>query len=374
MQISPEEAAKALQEIEASRAAMRRAILTHRGYLYLWIWGCAWVAMSLLNWAYDYRAGPADWLIVGGGVLASLGIGLFQGTRIRSRIDRRFAAVCTTLLVFGYLVWPVFFGVPGHGSLAALWGGFHSYKAAYGYFTVVWMQLYIIGGIWFDGMWDKPDANWHLEQTYALIHRLQPAALIGNNHHHTPYPGEDFQMFEQDLPGANTAGFNQTSISSLPLETCETINHSWGYTQDDKAFKSVPKLLHFLIRAAGANANLLLNVGPTAQGEIQPEFVERLEAMGDWPKTRGETIYGTRAGPIAPRSWGVSTASGQRIYLHILDWQEPYLILPTLTGIKGASDFATHRKLSLTSVRGGMLLEVPPPSSDTIDRIVVLER
>jgi hypothetical protein len=150
MQISPEEAAKALQEIEASRAAMRRAILTHRGYLYLWIWGCAWVAMSLLNWAYDYRAGPADWLIVGGGVLASLGIGLFQGTRIRSRIDRRFAAVCTTLLVFGYLVWPVFFGVPGHGSLAALWGGFHSYKAAYGYFTVVWMQLYIIGGIWFD--------------------------------------------------------------------------------------------------------------------------------------------------------------------------------------------------------------------------------
>jgi alpha-L-fucosidase len=132
--------------------------------------------------------------------------------------------------------------------------------------------------------------------------------------------------------------------------------------------------LHFLIRAAGANANFLLNVGPTAQGEIQPEFVERLEAMGDWLKTRGETIYGTRAGPIAPRSWGVSTASGQRIYLHILDWQEPYLILPTLTGIKGASDFATHRKLSLTSVRGGMLLEVPPPSSDTIDRIVVLER
>jgi len=269
--------------------------------------------------------------------------------------------------------WPL--GRTGHFTGRPAGGDFDRYIA---YMNAQLTELLTnygdIGGIWFDGMWDKPDANWHLEQTYALIHRLQPAALIGNNHHHTPYPGEDFQVFEQDLPGANAAGFNQTSISSLPLETCETINHSWGYTQEDKAFKSVPTLLHFLIRAAGANANLLLNVGPTAQGEIQPEFVERLEAMGDWLKTRGETIYGTRAGPIAPRSWGVSTASGQRIYLHILDWQEPYLILPTLTGVKGASDFTTHRKLSLTSVRGGMLLEVPPPSSDTIDRIVVLER
>jgi alpha-L-fucosidase len=231
-----------------------------------------------------------------------------------------------------------------------------------------------IAGIWFDGMWDKPDANWHLERTYALIHRLQPAALIGSNHHHAPYPGEDFQMFEQDLPGANTAGFNQTGISSLPLETCETINHSWGYTKDDKAFKSVPELIRYLVRAAGANANLLLNVGPTAEGEIQPEFVERLEAMGDWLNKYGETIYATREGPIAPRSWGVTTAKGQRIYVHILSWQEPYLVLPPIAGVRTATDFETHRTLGLKPVDGALLLTVPPAKADTIDRIVVLER
>src|SRR3954468_16204518 len=52
-----------------------------------------------------------------------------------------------------------------------------------------------VGGIWFDGMWDKPDANWRLPQTYALIHRLQPAALIVPNHHQAPLPGEDVQTF-----------------------------------------------------------------------------------------------------------------------------------------------------------------------------------
>jgi alpha-L-fucosidase len=230
-----------------------------------------------------------------------------------------------------------------------------------------------VGGIWFDGMWDKPAAEWHLERTYALIHRLQPAALIGSNHHHAPFPGEDFQMFEQDLPGENSAGFNKAGVSGLPLETCETINHSWGYTRDDKAFKSGPQLIRYLVRAAGANANFLLNIGPTEQGQVQPEFVERLETMGDWLKTYGETIYGTRAGPISPRSWGVSTAKGRRIYVHILDWQEPYLVLPPLADVKGAWAFDTHRKVELKPINGATLLTVPPAAAETVDRIVVLE-
>ena len=66
-----------------------------------------------------------------------------------------------------------------------------------------------VAGIWFDGLWDKPDAAWQLDQIYALIHRLQPGCLIGNNHHGTPLPGEDFQMWEKDLPGQATQAFNQ---------------------------------------------------------------------------------------------------------------------------------------------------------------------
>jgi alpha-L-fucosidase len=91
-----------------------------------------------------------------------------------------------------------------------------------------------IGGVWFDGMWDRPDADWRLDETCRLIHRLQPTALIGSSHHHAPCPGEDFPVFEKDLPGRNTAGWNTSEIGALPLETCETIATSWGFNITDR--------------------------------------------------------------------------------------------------------------------------------------------
>src|SRR5207249_161667 len=96
-----------------------------------------------------------------------------------------------------------------------------------------------VGGIWFDGWWDRPDAEWQLDRTYALIHQLQPQALIGANHHRRPFPGEDFQMFEKDLPGGKTAEFNRDAeVGNLPLETCETINGAWGFNLTDGRYKS----------------------------------------------------------------------------------------------------------------------------------------
>ena len=269
--------------------------------------------------------------------------------------------------------WPL--GRTGHFARRPPIGDFNRYLDYMdAQLTELLSQYGPIGGIWFDGMWDKPNADWRIERTYGLIHRLQPAALIGNNHHRAPLPGEDFQMFEQDLPGENSAGFNKATVSGLPLETCETINHAWGYTSDDKQFKSVTQLIHLLVRAAGANANFLLNVGPTAEGEVQPEFIERLEAMGAWLSTHGAAIYGTRAGPISPRSWGVTTVRGNQIYVHILDWQEPYLMLPPIAGVKAAWDFESHQKIALERFHGQTLLAVPPAAGNSMDRIVVLDR
>jgi alpha-L-fucosidase len=231
-----------------------------------------------------------------------------------------------------------------------------------------------IAGIWFDGMWDKPKADWRLPRTYSLIHKLQPAALVGSNHHQAPFEGEDFQMFEKDLPGANTAGFNTTHIGELPLETCETVNGAWGYNKNDKNFKSVPELIHYLVRAAGANANFLLNIGPMATGKVQPEFVERLQAIGQWMDKYGDAVYGTRGGPITPRSWGVSTQKGNNIYLHVLDWKDEYLALPDFQDIKEAHLFGADTKLELKALSGGLLLHLPKEGRDPIDTIVVFEQ
>lgn len=232
-----------------------------------------------------------------------------------------------------------------------------------------------VGGIWFDGMWDKPQADWRLRQTYDLIHKLQPAALVGSNHHLAPIAGEDFQMFEKDLPGSNTAGFNTTEIGSIPLETCETINGAWGYNASDKRFKSTRDLVHYLVRAAGYNANFLLNVGPMPNGRIQPEFVTRLHEVGQWLGKNGESIYGTRGGPVSPRPWGVTTTKGNKIYVHVLNWTDSVLAMPKLPAkVKSAKLLMDGRTLDFREDdKYGFLLTIPRDGVDPFDTVIVLE-
>jgi alpha-L-fucosidase len=230
-----------------------------------------------------------------------------------------------------------------------------------------------IGGIWFDGMWDKPDADWQLDRTYALIHRMQPAALIVPNHHKALLPGEDVQTFEQDLPGANTAGFNTDQIGSLPLETSLTMNQSWGFNITDKKFKSVRELVGYLVRAAGHGANLLLNIGPRPDGTIQPEAVERLRAIGDWLQTYGTSIYGTRVGPVPPRAWGTTTRRGDTIFVHILDWPDPTLALPEIGArVLRASMLKGGASVPFAQSPAAVTLTLPPARADEPDRVVVL--
>jgi alpha-L-fucosidase len=231
-----------------------------------------------------------------------------------------------------------------------------------------------VGGIWFDGWWDRPDADWRLPRTYALIHRLQPAALVGNNHHRRPFPGEDFQMFEKDLPGQKTASFNVDSeVGELPRETCETMNNSWGFNLLDTRYKSTRELLHLLVRAAGHDANLLLNVGPMPDGRIQPEFASRLREMGSWLARHGESIYGTRGGPLPPRAWGVTTRRGNVVYVHVLDWPDPVLTLPPLPRpVKRAYRLAESTPVATAAASDGVTLKLGP-ARDPFDTVVALE-
>jgi alpha-L-fucosidase len=232
-----------------------------------------------------------------------------------------------------------------------------------------------IGGIWFDGMWDREEADWRLGKTYSLIHKLQPQALVGSNHHLKPFPGEDFQMFEKDLPGQKTTGFNdKQEVGALPLETCETINGAWGYNVKDKNFKSTKTLIQYLAKAAGNNANFLLNIGPKPDGTIQPEFVERLHQMGRWLSKYGDAFYGTRGGPLTPRPWGVTTQKGNKIYLHILDWPDESLVLPRISKqIKSAKFLKDGSRVEFVQNKYGFLVKIPDTARDEYDTIIEIE-
>ena len=232
-----------------------------------------------------------------------------------------------------------------------------------------------IGGIWFDGMWDKLDAPWRLEQTYSLIHKLQPGTLVGSNHHVAPYSGEDFQMFEKDLPGHNTTGFSpDQKIGDLPKETCETINNSWGFNLQDKRHKSKKELIQYLVKSAGYDANFLLNVGPMPNGKIQTEHQELLREMGKWLTVNGETIYGTKGGPLSARNWGVTTQKGNKVYLHILNWHDETLTIPKLSKkVNAARLFSDKSPLKFQENNFGISVMVPKDKMNEIDTIVELE-
>ncbi len=179
-----------------------------------------------------------------------------------------------------------------------------------------------VAALWFDGYWDHDQDtipfNWRMEEFYRYIHQLKPSCLIGNNHHITPIEGEDFQMFERDLPGENKAGYSGQAISKLPLEMCQTMNGMWGYKVADQNYKSVDELVTLIIRAAAKGCNLLLNIGPQPNGELPALALDRLQGIGKWMDSYGETIYGSQRG-IDDATWGVTTKKGNTTYIHVLD-------------------------------------------------------
>ena len=191
-----------------------------------------------------------------------------------------------------------------------------------------------IGAIWFDGDWDMPEGyDWRYDELYPLIHGLQPSCLIGNNHHRNPIEGEDIQIFERDLPGENLAGYSgaQDVSTSLPLETCQTMGASWGYDIHDDEYKSAEELIHYLVNAAGR-------------------------------------------GDIPPRDWGATTRKGNRLYIHILNFQDDSLFLPLKDcKITAAQCVNDGKRLKFIQDKDGVLLKLGtvPDETDFIVELVL---
>ncbi len=277
-------------------------------------------------------------------------------------------------------------GNTGHGTGRTVHGKWEDYiQFMKNQLTELLTNYGEIAGIWFDGYWDQldntnhdnptPRVDWHFREIYDLIHKLQPQCLVGNNHHITPLPGEDFQMFEKDLPGSNTTGFGGASVSPLPLETCETINNSWGFNITDTTYKTHEQLVQYLVKASGYGANFLLNIGPMPNGKIQPEFVERLHWMGNWLKTYGESIYNTKGGYIRPQKWGCVTQKEGKVFVHVLDKNSTKVELESFPfkTISKAYLLKDKTTINFQLNNGTVQLTTAARNSDEPDEVIVLE-
>lgn len=150
-----------------------------------------------------------------------------------------------------------------------------------------------IGGLWFDGNWSKRDADWKEDELYATIRKYQPEAIIVNNTGlgnlgKLGNPEIDSVTYEQGRPTPmNREGMEKY----VAAEMCHTINSHWGIGTKDFNFKSPKELIETLCACRKVGANYLLNIGPTAQGGIEPIQGELLKVVGDWMELYGEAIY-----------------------------------------------------------------------------------
>ncbi len=141
-----------------------------------------------------------------------------------------------------------------------------------------------IGGLWFDGNWAHPQADWKEDRLYKLIRKHQPEALIINNtgldfRGAKGHPELDSTTFEQGLP---TRPDRRGWPKYLAGEMCQTMNAHWGVGERDFNYLSPVQIIENLALSRKAGANYLLNVGPTAQGGIPDYEAGALRRAGEW--------------------------------------------------------------------------------------------
>jgi len=241
--------------------------------------------------------------------------------------------------------------------------------------------------VWFDGL-DHAE-RYDGRRFEKLIHQLQPAALMNDR---IGLPG-DFATPEQSVPdriptkddartleGTRIGQTRQSTSAPAPVnfqmwETCETLNNTWAYNRNDRKFKSVKELIRELVDVASKGGNFLLNVGPTPEGTIQPEFVERLRAIGDWMRINGDSIYGTTYGPLQGLPYGKTTAKGKTVYLHVFDWPaKPQLIVPGLAShVKQVAVLATGERVRFQQSGGRLAITLPRRAPDSVDSVLQID-
>jgi alpha-L-fucosidase len=219
-----------------------------------------------------------------------------------------------------------------------------------------------------------------------MIAEMQPETLVNDR---LGVDG-DYETPEQFIPTAiPTRGVRLTGIDSgvtkllkttVPSaedfrlwETCMTINNTWAYNKNDHDYKSPRTLIRALVEVASRGGNFLLNVGPQPDGQIQPEFQERLKSVGAWLTLNGDSIYETTYGPVQNVGGLRTTASPKSIYIHLFDWVPPICTVPGIEArILSARLLANGMPLKFRQAEARVEIELPTSAPDSDVSVIAL--
>jgi alpha-L-fucosidase len=228
-----------------------------------------------------------------------------------------------------------------------------------------------IGVMWFDGNWEETWTHEMGEALYQRCRALQPNVIVNNrvegwSPRPIATPLGDFGTPEQRVP--------ETGLPGVDWESCITMNRNWGYNSHDHDFKSVADLVKLLVETASKGGNLLLNVGPKADGTFPDESVERLQGVGRWMAVNGSAIYGSSASPFTGTPFRV-TSQGDRLNLFLTAWPGRVLLPGLRSTVRRAYLLAdtTRGPLAVQPTADGVAITLPAESPDPVCAVVAVE-
>lgn len=190
-----------------------------------------------------------------------------------------------------------------------------------------------IGGLWFDGMWSKPNENWQEDRLYSMIRKYQPEAMIINNTGLSElgkvgHPELDSVTFERGKPS-----FVDNSDRHRAGEMCQIFNDHWGYAKEDINYKSMGQILGDLVDCRHYNCNFLLNTGLMGNGKLRSFDKCYYEEIGKWIKKNKDFIYDVKDAEIEADNAYIMKSENGRYYAVIKD-----VPMAASANVQGASD------------------------------------
>lgn len=215
--------------------------------------------------------------------------------------------------------------------------------------------------LWYDGGWPYTAEDWRSAELNAMVRDLQPQIII-NDRSLLP---EDFDTPEQHI---------RPSEPGRPWEACMTLNGSWGYNEADAEWKTPKQVVQMLTRCASGGGNLLLNIGPRADGTVPTESERILRQVGAWLDANGGSLYGTQRSPFFT-STGMTTLKGNTLYVHVLRWPGRELVVPRIRNrVVSVHMMQGGDAVSFTQKDDRLLLDkLPARAPDELDTVIVVE-